>query len=75
MIDFICSVALVGYMEIIDISFHTSKESATQEAIYIADTIYDKNFTSLEDIEKYQDYLYNGDMTEDIIIVNCKEVF
>jgi len=29
-------------MEIIDISFHTSKESATQEAIYIADTIYYK---------------------------------
>ena len=56
--NLICALVFVSmYDDVASIEFFSSREQALQEAIYTASTEYDKNFTNLEDIKEYQNFM------------------
>ena len=58
MSSLICVLLYVSiYYDVVSASFYSSREQALQEAIYQANTEYDKNFTNLEDIKEYQNFM------------------
>ncbi len=71
MSSLICALIFVGYMETISITLHNSREEAVQEAIYRADDLYNKSFSTFADIEKYEEDLFNSDGTEEVMVIKC----
>ena len=69
----LCALLIVGSLEITEISFFDSREEAVQEAIYRAENLYHQNFTTFEQIQDYEENLYEAGGTDEVMQIECKE--